>query len=109
MLGRSIAAVGTALAAIGATPTFGQSVAPQPALTAEQAFQLFTEAGFELVDRRPVNRCGGASNPRVAFLDLNDDGRAEAHTSPMSIPTATASRVLTSRSWRSRRMAAGNA
>ncbi len=72
-----MAAAGLALFAAGAAT--GQSAAPQPALTAEQAIQLFAEAGFPLVDGRPVNRCGRASNPRVAFIDLDADGRAEAH------------------------------
>jgi hypothetical protein len=51
----------------------------QPALSAAQAIQLFEEAGFALKDGRPVNRCGTPSNPRVAFIDLNGDRRAEAH------------------------------
>ena len=62
-----------------AAPALGQSAARQPALSAEQAIQLFEEAGFALKDGRPVNRCGTPSNPRVAFIDLNGDGRAEAH------------------------------
>lgn len=65
------------LAAAGAA--LAQTAAQQPALTAEQAIQLFVEAGFPLVDSRPVNRCGKPSNPRVAFIDLNGDRRAEAH------------------------------
>src|SRR5690606_16445576 len=40
---------------------------------------LFEEAGFRLEEGRPVNRCGGPSNPRIAFVDLNADGRAEVH------------------------------
>jgi hypothetical protein len=62
-----------------AAPAFAQSAAQQPALSAEQAIQLFEEAGFPLKDGRPANRCGGQSNPRVAFVDLNGDRRAEAH------------------------------
>lgn len=60
-------------------PAIAQSPARQPALSAEQAIQLFAEAGFPLQDGRPVNRCGRAANPRVAFIDLNGDGAAEAH------------------------------
>jgi hypothetical protein len=66
-----LAATGIAVAA--------QSPAQQPALTPEQAIQLFAEAGFPLADGTPVNRCGKPSNPRVAFVDLNGDRRAEAH------------------------------
>jgi hypothetical protein len=67
-------------AAMGvAVPAFAQSAAPQPTMSAEQAVQLFEEAGFRVEGGRAVNRCGGASNPRVAFIDLNGDGNAEAH------------------------------
>lgn len=59
--------------------SIAQSPARQPALSAEQAIQLFAEAGFPLQDGRPVNRCGRVANPRVAFIDLNGDGAAEAH------------------------------
>src|SRR5690606_113279 len=62
-----------------AAPALGQSAAQQPALSAEQAIQLFEEAGFPLKDGRPENRCGAPSNPRIAFIDLNGDQRAEAH------------------------------
>lgn len=57
----------------------GQVAAKRPALQKEQAVQLFEAAGFSMDKGRPVNRCGGASNPRIAFVDLNGDGRAEAH------------------------------
>jgi len=58
---------------------YGQSPAAQPTLEAAHAIQLFEEAGFPLEEGRPVNRCGKPSNPRIAFIDLNADGRAEAH------------------------------
>lgn len=60
-------------------PAHAQSAASQPALTAEQAIQLFKEAGFPLQEGRPVNRCGTPSDLRIAFIDLNGDGAAEAH------------------------------
>lgn len=75
MLG--IAAGGFALCASSSVSS--QTAAPTPALTAEQAMQLFTEAGFTLQDGRPANRCGNSTNPRVAFIDLNGDRQAEAH------------------------------
>ena len=59
--------------------SIAQSPARQPALSAEQAIQLFAEAGFPLRDGRPVNRCGRPANPRIGFIDLNGDGAAEAH------------------------------
>lgn len=62
-----------------ALPAHAQTAADRPALNAEQAIQLFAEAGFPVTDGRPVNRCGKPSNPRVAFIDLNGDRQAEAH------------------------------
>lgn len=56
-----------------------QVAAQRPDLSRDRAIQLFEQAGFRLDNGRPVNRCGGSSNPRVAFIDLNGDGRAEAH------------------------------
>ena len=67
------------LAAVCGSAALAQSAASPPPLTSEQAIQLFEEAGFRLEEGRPVNRCGGPSNPRIAFVDLNADGRAEVH------------------------------
>ena len=75
----SLGALAAGLCLWAAGPGHAQSAAPAPTLTAEQAIQLFAEAGFVLQDARPVNRCGRPSNPRVAFVDLDGDGRAEAH------------------------------
>jgi hypothetical protein len=67
-------------AAMGvAVPAFAQSAAPQPTMSASEAVRLFEEAGFRVEGGRPFNRCGGPSNPRVGFIDLNGDGNAEAH------------------------------
>lgn len=74
----SIASLVGAVGCIG-SPALAQTATSRPALTNEQAIQLFEEAGFSVESGRPVNRCGGASNPRIAFVDLNGDGRAEAH------------------------------
>ncbi len=74
-----IGAVGAFACFAAGHSAFAQSPARQPTLTADQAIQLFEAAGFPLVDSKPVNRCGKPSNPRVAFIDLNSDGRAEAH------------------------------
>ncbi len=69
-----------ALAALHlASPALGQTAAPAPSMNAEQALQLFTEAGFVINGGTPTNRCGKPSNPRVAFIDINGDGIAEAH------------------------------
>lgn len=66
------------VAAVGAAP-HGANAQQSPRLNKDEALQLFAEAGFRIEAGRTVNRCGGASNPRVAFADLNGDGRAEAH------------------------------
>jgi hypothetical protein len=79
MRARPLVSIAIALALFAPAPALGQTAAPQPTLTAEQAVQLFTEAGFRVENGRAVNRCGGASNPRVAFIDLDGDGKAEAH------------------------------
>jgi hypothetical protein len=75
----STIALSAGLVLFAAGAASGQSLAPPPALEAGQAIQLFEEAGFRLQEGRPVNRCGRPSSPRVAFVDLNGDGAAEAH------------------------------
>lgn len=69
----------TLLLAACAIPAYAQTAAPPPTLTPDQAIQLFAEAGFALIDGTPRNRCGKPANPRVAFIDLNADRKAEAH------------------------------
>jgi hypothetical protein len=76
---KSLGIVVACLCVGAATPALAQSTAQRPALTAEQAIQLFAEAGFPINEGRPVNRCGKPSNPRIAFIDLNADRRAEAY------------------------------
>ncbi len=67
------------ISAVSGDGAFAQTSAQQPVLNAEQAIQLFEAAGFAVEDGQAINRCGGASSPRVAFVDLNGDRRAEAH------------------------------
>ena len=71
--------IGMAATLLLACPAVAQSPVPVPAMDSQQALQLFSEAGFALDNTRPVNRCGKPANPRVAFIDLNGDGTAEAH------------------------------
>ncbi|MBY8829216.1 hypothetical protein [Hephaestia mangrovi] len=59
--------------------------APMPRMAPAEAIQLFRNAGFELVDGHLQNRCGHASNPRVQFIDLNGDGRPEAHVADVDV------------------------
>ena len=47
-------------------------------MTKAEAAQLYTAAGFPVVNDQPVNRCGKPAKPRVTFLDMNGDKRAEA-------------------------------
>ena len=50
----------------------------QSRMGAAEAAQLYTAAGFQIVGKRPANRCGKPAQPRVTFVDLNGDKRAEA-------------------------------
>ncbi|RIA47111.1 hypothetical protein DFR49_1679 [Hephaestia caeni] len=58
---------------------WAQTAAPVPRMAPAEAMQLIDAAGFKVVGGHPQNRCGHAVNPRVAFTDLNGDGRPEAH------------------------------
>lgn len=68
-----------------AIPASAQTAAQQPRQTAEQTIQMFVEAGFPVKDGKAVNRCGTAANPRVAFIDLNGDRKAEAHIADVDL------------------------
>lgn len=62
-----------------AMPAAAQTAVPSPKMTAAEAVQMFGVAGFTLTGRQLHNRCGHPANPRVAFVDLNGDGKPEAH------------------------------
>jgi len=47
-------------------------------MSRSEAAQLYTAAGFPIVNNQPVNRCRQPARPRVTFVDLNEDRRAEA-------------------------------
>jgi hypothetical protein len=54
--------------------------AAMPKLTPQEAIALFAVAGFRLgPDKHPLNRCGEKANPRVTFIDMDDDGQPEAY------------------------------
>jgi hypothetical protein len=59
-----------ALAPLGAGAQTRMSVA--------EATQLYTAAGFRIVNNQPVNRCGKPAKPRVTYVDINGDKRPEA-------------------------------
>jgi hypothetical protein len=59
-----------ALIPVGASAQSGMSRA--------EAAQLYSAAGFAIVQDQPVNRCGKPAKPRVTFVDINGDKRSEA-------------------------------
>ncbi|MCO5124019.1 MAG: hypothetical protein M9915_09800 [Rhizobacter sp.] len=50
----------------------------QSRMGAAEAAQLYTAAGFQIIGNRPANRCAKPAQPRVSFVDINGDKRAEA-------------------------------
>jgi hypothetical protein len=50
----------------------------QTGMSRPEAAQLYTAAGFPIVNDQPVNRCRQPARARVAFVDLNADQRPEA-------------------------------
>ncbi len=50
----------------------------QPRMERAEAEQLFTAAGFGVVDGQPRNRCAHTAKPKVSFVDLNGDRQPEA-------------------------------
>ena len=50
----------------------------QSGLSATEAAQLYTAAGFPVTTGQPVNRCGRPAKPRVTFVDINGDKQPEA-------------------------------
>ena len=65
-----VAAFGCSLIPIAASAQTGMGKA--------EAAQLYTAAGFPIVNNQPVNRCGKPAKPRVTFVDMNADKRPEA-------------------------------
>lgn len=50
-----------------------------PHMTPQQIRALFTAAGFQAATGpQPLNRCGQPANPKVTFIDMNDDKQPEA-------------------------------
>lgn len=56
----------------------GQTPMPPPTLSNTDAIRFALASGMQFQDGKLVNRCGRASNPKISFVDLNDDGNAEA-------------------------------
>lgn len=68
------------LAGMGLLATGGLADAQAPRMSREEARQLYAAGGFPIStdDKGPTNRCGQATNPKITFLDLNSDKRADA-------------------------------
>lgn len=60
--------------------TTSQAYAAPPAMTRDEARQLYSAGGFPIdaAGRAPTNRCKTTANPRITFVDMNGDGRKEA-------------------------------
>jgi hypothetical protein len=65
----------TTLALLACLPL---QAAAQSGMSRPEATQLYTEAGFPIVNDQPVNRCRQPARARVSFVDLNADRRPEA-------------------------------
>jgi hypothetical protein len=65
-------------AACGFLALLPLGAAAQSGMNRAEAAQLYTAAGFRIVNDQPVNRCGRPAKPRVTFVDVNGDKRPEA-------------------------------
>jgi hypothetical protein len=54
------------------------AAAAQSGMGKAEIAELYTAAGFPIVNDQPANRCGKPAKPKVAFLDMNSDKRPEA-------------------------------
>ena len=52
--------------------------AGQTAMGRAEVEQLYTAAGFPIVNGQPVNRCRQPAKPNVTFVDINGDKKSEA-------------------------------
>jgi len=50
----------------------------QSGMSKAELTQLYTAAGFPIVNDQPVDACGTPARPRVTFVDINGDRRPEA-------------------------------
>ena len=76
-----------------------------------EATQLYTAAGYRIVNAQPVNRCGKPAQPRVTFVDINGDQQPEAlfvDTDPCYRPAGRAFAVLLNDGGRWRAVIAGD-
>jgi hypothetical protein len=63
------------LTLVACMPQLGSS---QTGMSRAEAAQLYSAAGFAIVNEQPVNRCRQPARPRVSFVDLDADKRPEA-------------------------------
>ena len=73
---RSLRAIPAASACCGLL--LSASAVGQPAMSRAEVAQLYTVAGFPIVNSQPVNRCGTPAKPRITFVDISGDKNPEA-------------------------------
>ena len=54
------------------------NAAAQSGMSKAEGAQLYSAAGFSILNDLPVNRCGKPARPRVTLVDINGDKRPEA-------------------------------
>ena len=54
------------------------SAGAQSGMSRAEAANLYSAAGFSILQNQPVNRCGKPAKPRVTFVDVNGDKQPEA-------------------------------
>ena len=54
------------------------NAAAQSGMSKAEGAQLYSAAGFSILNEMPVNRCGKPARPRVTLVDINGDKRPEA-------------------------------
>jgi len=69
-----------ALGLLSLAPVAAQAQAQVPKMTPTEVMQLFAASGFPAAPggKGVVNHCGQPANPRVRFIDLNNDKQADA-------------------------------
>lgn len=71
------------LLAFGGLSTIGiatAAISQAPNMSRDEARQLYAAGGFPISadDKGPTNRCGQRANPKITFMDLNGDKKADA-------------------------------
>lgn len=69
-----------ALGGLIMTGAAATALAQTPNMTRDEARLLYAAGGFPISadDKGPTNRCGQPANPKITFMDLNGDKKADA-------------------------------